>query len=68
MTTTRDPAPSAGVSHVSRLRGALAAPVDIAGLVYFRVVFGALIFWEMWRFIDHGWIERYYTGKELYFK
>ena len=45
----------------------LFAPVDIASLVFFRIAFGSIMLWEIWRYFDHGWIGRYYTGKEFYF-
>ncbi|MGI9646492.1 MAG: HTTM domain-containing protein [Ilumatobacteraceae bacterium] len=67
MTTTEPPRVAAPESRVTRWRQQLAAPVDIASLVYFRIAFGAIMAWEMWRFVDHGWIDRYYTDKELYF-
>ena len=54
--------PSAS-SFLRRLFG----PIDVAGLVYFRIVFYAIMLWEVWRFIDHGRVERYYTGKPFYF-
>lgn len=52
----------------SRLRGRLGEPLDIAGLVYFRIAFGAIMLWEMVRYIDYGWAQRYYTDHALYFK
>ncbi len=67
MTTTEHPDVAAPDSRVARWRQQLAAPVDIASLVYFRIAFGAIMAWEMWRFVDHGWIDRYYTDKDLYF-
>lgn len=41
--------------------------VDPASLVYFRIAFYGIMVWEVWRFIDHDWVERYFTGKEFYF-
>ncbi len=67
MTTTHEEAVD-DVSRVQRWRATLAAPVDIAVLVYFRIAFGAIMVWEMWRFVDQGWIDRYYTDKDFYFK
>jgi vitamin K-dependent gamma-carboxylase len=46
----------------------LFAPVDIASLVYFRVAFGAIMLWEVWRYFDHGWIKRYYIDPLFHFK
>lgn len=46
----------------------LFAPVDAGSLVFFRIAFGSIMLWEVWRYFDHDWINRYYTGKEFYFK
>ncbi len=71
MATTQDriTAPQSSTSTLGRVRAFLGKPVDGAGLAYFRVAFGAIMFWEMWRFLDpaHGWVEAYYTGKDFYF-
>lgn len=43
-------------------------PVDMAPLVYFRIIFGAILLWECWRYYDRGWIERYWVDKTFHFK
>jgi len=43
-----------------RVAARLREPVDIAPLVYFRVLFGAIMFWEVCRYFDNRWIERYF--------
>jgi vitamin K-dependent gamma-carboxylase len=35
-------------------------PIDIASLVYFRVAFGVIMLWEVWRYFSQGWIGRYW--------
>lgn len=42
------------------LTARLFAPIDIAILVYFRVAFGLLMLWEIWRYFDRGWIAASY--------
>ena len=42
-------------------------PVDSASLVFFRIAFGSIMLWEIWRYFDHGWIGSYFTGKPFYF-
>lgn len=42
-------------------------PVDSASMVVFRIGFGSIMMWEVWRYFDHNWIKSYYTGKTLYF-
>ena len=45
----------------------LFAPVDIASLAYFRIVFGAIMLWEVWRYFSHDWISRYWIDPSFYF-
>ena len=49
------------------LRKRFFEPVDIASLVYFRVAFGVIMLWEVWRYFDHGWIARYWIRPTLHF-
>ena len=44
------------------------APVDIASLVFVRIAFGAIMFWEAWRYFDKGWIARYWIRPSYNFK
>ena len=46
----------------------LFVPVDSASLGFFRIAFGAIMLWEIWRFYDHDWVGRYFTDKAFYFK
>ena len=65
--------PSAAVTtqtrtgFLARLGAALFEPVDIAFLVFFRVVFGAIMLWEVYRFFSTGWIRRYFIDPSFYF-
>jgi hypothetical protein len=59
------------VRNLPRLRGAAIrcfAPVDIAPLIYFRIVFGLLMTWEIW----HHWVGRQLSSlwfpSEFHFK
>ncbi|MBZ0298755.1 MAG: HTTM domain-containing protein, partial [Anaerolineae bacterium] len=45
----------------------LFAPTAIAPLVYFRLAFGLIMLWEIWRYFDHGWIARYYVEPTYFF-
>lgn len=42
-------------------------PVDIASLVVFRISFGAIMFWEAWRYFQRGWIKRYWIDAGFHF-
>jgi hypothetical protein len=39
-----------------RLCASLFNPVDISFLVFFRVLFGGIMLWEVYRYFTHGWI------------
>lgn len=45
----------------------LFAPTAIAPLVYFRIAFGAIMLWEVWRYFEYGWIARYYIQPTFFF-
>ena len=54
-------------SFGQRCVAALFAPVDAAGVVFFRIAFYAIVAWQAWRFIDHQWVELFYINKPFYF-
>jgi len=61
-------APSdAKASLLGRLCAALFKPVDISFLVFFRILFGGIMLWEVYRYFSNGWISRYYIEPALNF-
>jgi vitamin K-dependent gamma-carboxylase len=52
---------------LERVCAALFEPVDISFLVFFRMVFGAIMLWEVYRYFSTGWIRRYYIDPAFYF-
>lgn len=60
-------AEGARLSFWQRLCAALFKPVDISFLVFFRVVFGGIMLWEVYRYFTRGWITRYYVEPALTF-
>jgi hypothetical protein len=46
----------------------LSKPTDIASLVFLRVGFGLLMFWEHSRYFWNNWIEELYVQQEFHFK
>lgn len=50
-----------------RLCAALFKPVDISFLVFFRVLFGGIMLWEVYRYFTYDWITRYYVEPVLNF-
>ena len=41
---------------------------DIASLAIFRILFGGILVFEVWRFFEHDWIRKYYIDRIFYFK
>jgi hypothetical protein len=55
--------------HSSRtLREKLFEPVDASTLVVFRIGFGLIMLWEVWRYWTYGWISEYYIEPDFHFK
>jgi hypothetical protein len=52
---------------LQRLCADLFKPVDISFLVFFRVLFGAIMLWEVYRYFTYGWIDRYFVEPALNF-
>ena len=50
-----------------RLCHRLFRPVDNSFLIFFRIVFGAIMLWEVYRYLTAGWISRYYIEPTIYF-
>jgi hypothetical protein len=44
-----------------RLEALLLRRVDIASLVAFRIAFGAVVIWEVSRYLERGWVLEYYV-------
>ena len=58
---------SAKASVLQRVCAALFQPVDISFLVFFRVLFGGIMLWEVYRYFSYGWIGRYFVEPALTF-
>lgn len=55
------------MNRFNRVRAWLFQPVDIAPLVYFRIIFAGIMLWEFWRFVENRWIPRYYIEPTYFF-
>ncbi len=42
-------------------------PSNIAILVYFRIIFGAVMLWEVFRYFEHDWIDKYWIEPTFHF-
>jgi vitamin K-dependent gamma-carboxylase len=51
-----------------RIVHAAFAPVDNASIVLFRIAFGAVMAWEMYRYYKYGWISSYYIEPQFHFQ
>ena len=54
-------------SAVTSMRGLLSAPVDIASLAAFRILFGILMTAAMLRFLANGWVQKLYLTPSFHF-
>ena len=54
-------------SPSSFLRDHLFAPVDATLLVFFRIAFGSIMMWEVWRYLDMNRISRYFIDPAIHF-
>jgi hypothetical protein len=63
-TTLMTSSPSLG----SRLDNFLFKEISIAPLVYYRIIFGGIMFWEVCRYLSKDWIPYFYIDNEVYFK
>ena len=54
-------------SFLQRVCAALYEPVDISFLVFFRIVFGGIMLWEVYRYFSSGWITRYFVAPAVNF-
>jgi vitamin K-dependent gamma-carboxylase len=50
-----------------RLAYRLFEPVDGASIAVFRMLFGAILTWEVWRYFTNDWIERYFIEPQFHF-
>jgi len=41
--------------------------IDVAILVYFRIVFGAIMLWEVFRYFENDWIDKYWITPTVNF-
>src|SRR5688572_29133577 len=51
----------------TRLQERLNAPVDVASLAAFRILFGLLMAFAMVRFLANGWVEELYVKPTFFF-
>jgi HTTM domain/Vitamin K-dependent gamma-carboxylase, lumenal domain len=52
---------------LSRWVSYLLEPVDAASTAVFRIVFGAMVAWDMARYLANGWIDEYYILPKIHF-
>jgi vitamin K-dependent gamma-carboxylase len=57
----------ANASFLRRTCAALFKPVDISFLVFFRILFGGIMLWEVYRYFTYDWITRYYVEPAVNF-
>lgn len=55
-------------ANLRSLHRRLSTPIDIASVVLFRISFGAIMIWEVWRFLSGGWVDDYFIEPAFHFK
>ncbi len=51
----------------ARCAAYLTAPVDGASVAVFRIVFGAMVAWDSFRYLAYGWVDEYYIEPKIHF-
>jgi vitamin K-dependent gamma-carboxylase-like protein len=54
-------------TRARRLAYRLFEPVDGSSLAVFRMLFGAIMLWEVWRYFSNDWITRYFVEPRYHF-
>ena len=49
------------------LKNKLFTQVDIASIAFFRIIFGAILFYEVFRYYQAGWVWSSFAGLKFYF-
>ncbi len=57
----------AKTNFLRRMCAALFEPVDNSFLVFFRIVFGGIMLWEVYRYFSYDWITRYFVEPAVTF-
>lgn len=50
------------------IKSKMMEPVSIAGLIWFRILFGFIMLWEVFRYFLNGWIESIFIKPTFHFK
>ncbi|MEX0720642.1 MAG: HTTM domain-containing protein [Balneolaceae bacterium] len=51
-----------------KIKEKLFTPINAESLAVFRIFFGLIMLWEVTRYFNHGWIERYWVYPVFHFK
>ncbi|WP_455212261.1 HTTM domain-containing protein [Kaarinaea lacus] len=43
-------------------------PVDASSISVFRIGFGIILLWDVWRYYANGWVEKFYIQPDFHFK
>ena len=53
--------------YLPKLYDRLFAQVDLASVALFRIGFGAIMMWEVYRYFQYGRVWNYYMFPKMYF-
>ena len=55
------------IEQISRFKNKMFESTDIAILVYFRIIFGSIMLWEVLKYFEKGWIGKYWVDPTFNF-
>ena len=55
-------------TKLSKLQDTLFTPIHKGSIVFFRVVFGLVLFWMVCQYFNYGRIDKYFISPNFYFK
>lgn len=56
------------MTQPQKIKQHLFTPIDASSITVFRIGFGIIMLWDVWRYYANGWVEKYYIQPEFYFK
>ena len=56
------------MTQIQKLKQTLFTPIDAGSITVFRIGFGIIVLWDVWRYYTKGWVEKFYIQPDFYFK
>jgi len=56
------------MANIETLKQRLFTPLDASSITVFRIGFGVILLWDVWRYYAKGWVHEFYMQPDFYFK